>query len=214
MTRSLNEVEATAKKAARGAGYSWGMAEEAGKATSWLCARGLDGCKAMSALLAQTDGIALAELAPAQISGEWRAKSKLMCPILAGSVVSDCAYRLKTEEIILGPVAEPLLVLAFVAGAARQVSTTLTAIWYGVTAVTDGDAISVSASGNTLHAPMADRVVIRAGGDLGSTQPRQSRATPDAAAWTRLEHLAHRTYAPATEESRLKGAGSGLIDID
>ena len=33
MNLSLNEVDAMAKKAARGAGYSWGLAEEAGKAT-------------------------------------------------------------------------------------------------------------------------------------------------------------------------------------
>ena len=33
MSLSLNEVESTAKKAARGAGYPWGLAEEAAKAT-------------------------------------------------------------------------------------------------------------------------------------------------------------------------------------
>ena len=31
MTHSLNEIEATAKRAARGAGLSWGIAEEAAK---------------------------------------------------------------------------------------------------------------------------------------------------------------------------------------
>ncbi|NND22495.1 MAG: DUF3726 domain-containing protein, partial [Silicimonas sp.] len=42
MSYSLNEVEATAKKAARGAGYPWGLAEEAAKATRWLCAHDID----------------------------------------------------------------------------------------------------------------------------------------------------------------------------
>ncbi len=214
MTRALNEVDATTKKAARGAGYSWGMAEEAGKATSWLCAHGLDGCGALSALLARTDGKALADLAPAQLSGEWRAASKLMCPILAGATLSDCAYRLNAGDIGLANVAEPLIILAFAASAARQVSTSITVKWDGLTAITDGNGISVSASRDALRAPLADRVVIHAGGDLGSPQPRQSRTTPHAAAWKRLAHLAHRTYAPATEESRLKGAGSGLIDAD
>ena len=36
MNVSMNEVESMAKTAARGAGYSWGLAEEAGKATRWL----------------------------------------------------------------------------------------------------------------------------------------------------------------------------------
>ena len=35
MSHSLGEVEALARKAARGGGYSWGMAEEAGFAVRW-----------------------------------------------------------------------------------------------------------------------------------------------------------------------------------
>jgi hypothetical protein len=40
---SQNEVSALCLKAARGAGMSWGLAEEAGFAASWLTARGIDG---------------------------------------------------------------------------------------------------------------------------------------------------------------------------
>lgn len=36
-TLSRNETESLCMKAARGAGFSWGMAEEAGFATGWLC---------------------------------------------------------------------------------------------------------------------------------------------------------------------------------
>jgi hypothetical protein len=35
MMRSLNEIEAMAKRAVRGAGLAWGLAEEAGKALRW-----------------------------------------------------------------------------------------------------------------------------------------------------------------------------------
>ena len=39
MTWSLNEIESLAKKAARGAGLDWGLAEEAGKTTRcWVIA--------------------------------------------------------------------------------------------------------------------------------------------------------------------------------
>ena len=51
MTLSLNEVQAQAFKAARGAGYAWGLAEEAGKATRWLCGHGLDGVALLVELL-------------------------------------------------------------------------------------------------------------------------------------------------------------------
>ena len=41
MSYSLNEYEALALRAARGAGLSWGLAEEAGKAVKILSSLGL-----------------------------------------------------------------------------------------------------------------------------------------------------------------------------
>ena len=41
-----------------------------------------------------------------------------------------------------------------------------------------------------------------------------SRAMPDPQDWAQLEALARLTYAPATDESRLNGAGAGLSDND
>ena len=49
MTWSLNEIETLSRKAARGAGLSWGLAEEAGKATRWLAAAGLPGPQVLAA---------------------------------------------------------------------------------------------------------------------------------------------------------------------
>ena len=40
---SQNEIEQLCLKAARGAGMSWGLAEEAGFAAAWLAMRGLHG---------------------------------------------------------------------------------------------------------------------------------------------------------------------------
>ena len=37
---SLNEIESTAVKAARCAGYGWGLAEEVGQSARWLAMRG------------------------------------------------------------------------------------------------------------------------------------------------------------------------------
>ncbi|MEO1102920.1 MAG: DUF3726 domain-containing protein, partial [Pseudomonadota bacterium] len=78
---SLNEVEALARKATRGAGYSWGMAEEAGKATRWTCAAGWPGANALAHLLTQTDGTSTADLGPTSIHGTWTARTGLLCPL-------------------------------------------------------------------------------------------------------------------------------------
>ena len=45
MTWSLNELEAEVKKAIKGAGLSWGLAEEGSKAVRWLAAHGADRCR-------------------------------------------------------------------------------------------------------------------------------------------------------------------------
>jgi hypothetical protein len=44
--------------------------------------------------------------------------------------------------------------------------------------------------------------------------PAQSRVEIPNDIFDRLDSLAHKTYAPASEESRLAGAGAGLSDND
>lgn len=72
MTFALIEVEATAKKAARGAGYACGMAEAAAMAARRLCAHGIDGVAGLAGLLAEINGAELRPLAPGSLSGDGR----------------------------------------------------------------------------------------------------------------------------------------------
>ena len=60
----------------------------------------------------------------------------------------------------------------------------------------------------------SDHTQITLGGQLTTPRPHVTRATPDPVCWDTLNRFAHRTYAPATEESRLLGAGAGLSDND
>ena len=71
MSHSLNEIEALGKKAARGAGMPWGMAEEASKALRWLCAHGIDGMTHLARLLKRNDGMEHAQIAPQTLTGWW-----------------------------------------------------------------------------------------------------------------------------------------------
>jgi hypothetical protein len=48
---------------------------------------------------------------------------------------------------------------------------------------------------------------------LGPKEPvMRAQVSPES--WARLSGFAHRTFAPATEESRMRGAGAGLSDND
>ncbi|RMH40079.1 MAG: DUF3726 domain-containing protein [Alphaproteobacteria bacterium] len=211
MTFSLGEVEAVARKAARGAGYSWGMAEEAGRAARWLCAAGLDGAGLLAEALAAADGTDPAELAPRALD-DWRGPSGRLCPLMAGAALSDAVAFWKETGVTMAGVTVPALVLPFAAMAARASGANVTVRWADVTAVTDGRALSLCGAANLPTGP-AD-VSVSAGGAMTAPLAARTRATPRAEDWAALNALAARTYAPATEESRMKGAGAGLTDND
>ena len=152
---SLIEVEALSKKAAKGAGYSWGQAEDAARAVRWLEARGLEGAAALAAVLEQKDA-GLADTA---------------CPILRGISVSD-GMSPASELAGDSEIVSPILLLPF-------------ADW----------------AGESL--------------DLGvEVGPEEVRSHTSGDTMKALGAFAHRTYAPATEESRVQGAGAGLTDND
>lgn len=154
MSWSLNEVEAMAKKAAKGAGYTWGEAEDAARAVRWLEARGLTGAAALAAHLG--------------------AKGSGACPIWKGIAVSDGLE--EADNIDPATLDQPLLFVPFAA-------------WAGAEKV------------------VADKLGITVGQET-------TRSFTDAETMASLAAFAHKTYAPATEESRSLGAGAGLTDND
>lgn len=207
MTHSLNELEALAKRATRGAGYSWGQAEEASKATRWLCVQGLDGVGELSRLLQL--GLASTAYRPFGVEGPWRGE-KGLCPLSAGPLLSDCAHLLQAETISMKDVHIPALLLPFAANAARALGKAVS--------LTIGD-MQVVTDGRDLTAPdgvpeLAHNIMVAQDGTLDTTRTHQTRARPRLQDLEVLNRYAHRTYAPATEESRRLGAGAGLSDND
>jgi len=212
MSFALNEIEATAKRATRGAGRDWGIAEEAAKATRWLCSQGIDGAAVLAAVLNQNDGKAAADLRPQSLQGDWQAASGALCPLQTGASLSDCAVRLTAGRITLQSVSNPAMLLPFAAAAAAQLGQCVTLEWEGCAAVTDGASLCIS--GDALLVAETSGVSASLGGTLDEPATKATRATPDTAAWESLNSFAHRTFAPATEASRIAGAGAGLSDND
>ncbi len=194
MSYALIEVEAMAKKAARGAGYSWGMAEEAAKAASWLCAQGLDGVAVLARALA-SDAVGAGSLD-------------------AATGLSDTAASWQDTGTRMEAVSVPALVLPFVAYAARQLGKPTGVSWPGAQVVTDGRALSLHVENDAALLAPAGVVTVNPATVMGAAQPLQTRANPSPDDWQALADLAQRTYAPETDESRLKGAGAGLNDND
>ncbi len=116
---SLSEIMALATKAARGAGLSWGEAEEAGWAAMWLTREGLAGAELLRLVLETPD-----RSVPRLSQYLWTSTTAALCPLRTGLTLVDCAeldLGLKSLPLTLQAVACPGLLLPFVSRAARQI---------------------------------------------------------------------------------------------
>ncbi len=211
MSYSLNEISAMAKKAARGAGYSWSLADEAGRAARRLTEMGFDGCAALTALLT-SDHLCAAQNARLKIEGQaWRVETGPLCPLAVGTALSDRRGMLQFDPapLQIDTVLCPLLVLPFLGAVSAQLDQPLTL---------RAEAQSVVVFGmRAVRSPALPQSAPLAISACGETPPEAEitrRATPTPQVWEQLSQLAHRTYAPATDASRAKGAGGDLPDTD
>ena len=194
MSWSLGEVRTLGMKAARGCGLSWGLAEEAGFAVSWLEARRLPGTQALATYLDEVEqsGYATAE-----------------CPIAVGASISDTN---SWDTALPGSIFQPLLIVPFLAAIAGNRTLELTS---------NQGSVAIGASGICSECP---QTLLQTGphrascSEISSRDPSPDctpRVADDRAAFIAdLGRHASKTYAPATEASRLTGAGAGLDDND
>ena len=214
MNLSLNEVEAVSRKAARGTGHHWGICEEAGWAVRWLCSFDLDGCGALVAQLRRSDDSGSGAAAPQKVGQTWRVSGGQICPILAGAAISDFAYVMDPDGWVLESVTNPILLLPFAARVAKRMGSVISVSWNDFESSVGASEFGIRTGLEQLDVTCAGTVNVRPGGTLRNLRPKVHRAWPAPDDWDALVHVASRTYAPATEESRSRGAGGSLIDND
>lgn len=208
MDCSLNETEALCKRAARGAGFSWGMASEAATAARWLASFGLPGPSLLVARLALADHHPMTELQPVCLSGEWHGGGGTLCPIIAGVTLMDCRQRLGDgQQLSMHGVLFPLLLVPFAAKSAIDMRLPVVIHWREVSLCAGGNTLSIEGDRDDLLHEAASDLGCRTARHHAAAEPRQSRASIDTGTWDRLSTFAERTYAPASEESRRLGAG-------
>lgn len=216
MSHSLNEIEAMSKRAARGAGLPWGLSEEAAKGTRWLSAFDFPGTEMLAELLEMNDQVPPIDVSPVSLSAEvWHAPTRRMSPLIAGAALSDCAARLlERGTIVMQNVSLPLLAVPFMGGAALRLGVPVAAEWDGARVATDGRQLCVQGPTDVLQGKHTDQLVFSAPADMTGNRKPVLRAEVCQTSWDVLDRFAHRTFAPATEESRLRGAGTDLSDND
>ena len=196
MSWSLGETAALALKATRGAGLSWGLAEEAAGAVFWLHQRGLPGISALCGYL-ESCGVATTD-------------DDAACPLVLGTALSDGTHAVPEQvggRIDLGTVGAPLLLLPFVA--------TIPPGTFWLIAPGSDDTAPDQWHSGWLRGSAPCQLRRGTAAQMAGARAGQTRL-PDqfACCVDRLTGYAHRTYAPATSQSRLAGAGAGLTDND
>ncbi|WP_170984285.1 DUF3726 domain-containing protein [Rhodoligotrophos defluvii] len=193
---SMNEVEMTAYKAARGAGLPWGIAEDVGRAARWLARTGFDWSTALLSVLATTG---MSEPATS--------------PFLLGTAVADQINggedvgRVISRPNVLRPVwLVPLITVA--TGGSMPVRIVIGAELVAI----NREKVWATAPIDRV-APIASAYVLIQAGlpELSALphhwDPQHTRSLISAENHTQLEALVYRTYVPTSEKSRLRGAG-------
>lgn len=183
MILAMGEIEALARKAAKGAGFGWGEAEEAAQAARIVAASGLPACGSLAAFLSARERGGLASE---------------NCPVTLGCQLMD------GRDLRNVTCHAPLLFMGFVArrAAIEGHALTLYSAAFHASAGPDlavelhksSEEVHQATLGPALEAPQVARVY-------------RSAVSPGDMAT--LLTFAQRTYAPETEARRNAGAGAG-----
>ena len=186
---SFYETGVLARRATRGAGYDWGLAEEATFAAGWLCDYGVDGADVLSRYLRRVDGQTVASRAVRAWPDSWAGEAfagRALCPLCLGAALSDFGLPSGVEKVVISKVYAPILLLPFIANLPAE----------------DGKTWTIEGEVSDDINP-ARVVIIRA--DAKDLIAKNSRYPQKEDAF--LLELAQRTYVPESEASRAKGAG-------
>jgi len=116
--KTLSEIDTTSKRAAKGAGFSWGISEEIGKNMRLLELFGLSGIKNLNKYLKDYKKKQFQKIA--LISEVNETKKNPFCPIILGTNFIDQVNLLdKKNSIKIINVAFPILFLPFVSRASE-----------------------------------------------------------------------------------------------
>jgi hypothetical protein len=231
MRLSLNEIEVTVRKAALGAGLPLGLAEDAGAVAAWLAAGGFPVAALMQEALAWPH-IAEPRLVRAgqiyrSAGGERPCSALRLLPSACDLVLAAAPGGGTAVEAVIDV---PVLAVAQAAIACAGGATPLAVDIDGrLRAASDVERTAIVGTAAELSDLRSAPVRIRPARDedfaAASAHPASDLARArwsaleagvrvEEPAWREIEALAARTLVPATAQSRERGAGAGLVDLD
>ena len=218
---SLNQIDQTCRKAAKGVGLPWGVADDIGKALRWLSAYQLTTIPQIIEVLGVYQPTHYRDTAPRNLTNPLNAKGGRLNPLLTGLVLSDMIDQMVESPIITGELAYPIFTVGFLGQVALTPEDTVRVNWADVSLTFYRDRLAIHGNLDDLNRQFCEALQCERVDYANLEQDQKTVKKPVMGSvnvkmedWAELEKMAHHTYVEATDESRQSGAGAGLNDND
>jgi hypothetical protein len=200
--QSLSEIDTTSKRASKAAGFSWGIAEEIGKAIRSLELFGLPGIKNLNLYLKKIEKNHPNKII--KISKE--NKNKELCPIYCGVAFLDQCQKLEIlQNIKFYNVNYPILILPFLSKASEILGKKILIQFKKSSFLLNFNKSILSKNLENQVIDLADEINIEFLGNKNSFTDKE---------WKELYKISEKTFVEETDSLKSKGAGAGLTDND
>ena len=200
--QSLSEIDTTSKRAAKAAGFSWGVAEEIGKAIRSLELFGLPGVINLNLYLKK-----IKDQNPKKINKiEKENKNQDLCPIYCGVAILDQCRQLEVLKTIkFYNVNYPLLILPFVSKTSEILGKKILIKFNKSSYLFNfNKSILLKNIKNKIY-DLANELTIEFLENKNSFSSKE---------WKELYKLSEETFVEESDSLKEKGAGAGLTDND
>ncbi len=200
--QSLSEIDTTSKRASKAAGFSWGIAEEIGKAIRSLELFGLPGIINLNLYLKK-----IKEKHPEKVNKiEKENKNKELCPIYCGVAILDQCKQLEILKTIkFYNVNYPLLILPFVSKASEILGKKILIQFNKSSFLINFNKSILSKNIENQIDVLANEISIEFLENKNSFSDQE---------WKELYKISEETFVEESESLKEKGAGAGLTDND
>ena len=200
--QSLSEIDTTSKRASKAAGFSWGIAEEIGKAIRSLELFGLPGIINLNLYLKK-----IKEKHPKKINKiEKENKNKELCPIYCGVAFLDQCKQLEILKTIkFYNVNYPMLIVPFISKASEILGKKILIQFNTSSFLFNFNKSILSKNIEKQIDVLANEISIEFLENKNSFSDQE---------WKELYKISEETFVEESESLKEKGAGAGLTDND
>jgi hypothetical protein len=200
--QSFSEIDTTSKRASKAAGFSWGVAEEIGKAIRNLELFGLPGIINLNLYLKKIEKKHSQKIN--KIEKENRGKE--LCPIYCGIAFLDQCKKLEIlKKINFYNVNYPILILPFISKTSEILGKKILIKFDDSSFLMNFNKSILSNNSEKQAINLVDKISIEFLENKNSFSDKE---------WKELYSLSEETFVKESESLKKKGAGAGLTDND